>query len=120
MSEMSDRPIPDSRKEKIVHPSGDDGGDGSAWVPEDRSHKITAPPSLKKDGTKGGLAKIASGDFLNEPVNILESSNCVVDGAKINVMSFKGTGVCSEWCRKRRDNEITEEEYLQGRFTGGR
>lgn len=36
---------------------------------------------------------------------------CEIDGYEIKVMSFKGTGVCCEACRKRRNGEISESEY---------
>jgi hypothetical protein len=35
--------------------------------------------------------------------------HCVVDGRPILTMSFKGTGVCGELCRKVRDGELTLE-----------
>jgi len=31
---------------------------------------------------------------------------CVTCGRPIRVMAFKGTGVCSEQCRKDRDEEV--------------
>jgi len=38
---------------------------------------------------------------------------CEVDSRPVRVMSFKGTGVCSEICRKLRDEEITETKYME-------
>jgi hypothetical protein len=37
---------------------------------------------------------------------------CDVDGEKIVVMTFKGTGVCCEYCRKVRDKEITDDRVV--------
>ena len=66
---------------KIVHPSGDDGGDGMAWVPDESPH--------------------VSG----------KGTHCVMCAAEIKVMAFKTTGVCSEACRKFRAGDISREEY---------
>lgn len=40
---------------------------------------------------------------------------CRMDGRQIQVMSFKGTGVCSELCRKKDAGEITDAEYEEQR-----
>lgn len=51
-----------------------------------------------------------------EPVS--GKTHCVVDDNEIKVMSFRGTGVCSELCRKRRDNELTAEQYAKEKGDG--
>lgn len=48
-----------------------------------------------------------------EPYVSQHGTHCVVDGREIKVMSFKGTGVCSELCRKFRDKEIDEGKYRE-------
>lgn len=48
-----------------------------------------------------------------------DGSHCEICLGRIEVMSFKGAGVCCELCRKRRAGEISEEAYTQ-RFVFGR
>lgn len=54
---------------------------------------------------------------LQHPSN--DGSHCSQCLGRIEVMSFKGTGVCCELCRKREAGEISEESYTQ-RFVFGR
>lgn len=44
----------------------------------------------------------------------MASEVCEVDDKPIEMMAFKGTGVCSEICRKVRDREI---DYVVGDHT---
>jgi hypothetical protein len=47
-----------------------------------------------------------------EDKGVDENMICTVCLATIQVMSFKGTAVCSELCRKRRDNEYTPMDQV--------
>lgn len=40
------------------------------------------------------------------------SKFCSECGASIETMCFRGTGVCSENCRKRRDHEVHDSRAL--------
>lgn len=43
---------------------------------------------------------------------VAENQICMVCLATITTMCFRGTGVCGEQCRKRRDNESTEQRAV--------
>ena len=51
-----------------------------------------------------------------DQLSYLAHRHCRVCGKKIKVMCFKGTGICSEICRKRRDRE--EIGALESRTAG--
>ena len=47
------------------------------------------------------------------------SELCVMCGIKIETMSFKGTGVCSELCRKDRENDHSKSHAIIEAPAGG-
>lgn len=80
---------------RIVHEYFTDVALGLTPVPEQAPYTKTEPPYVSKLGT-----------------------HCTQCGAEIKVMSFVGSGVCSEICRKVRAGDMTEQRALELRGGG--
>lgn len=71
-------------------------GEAAGLVP------VTAMP----DADHSGLIEMAASEYGVDRRDI-----CRVDLRVIQIMSFKGTGVCCERCRKLRDGEPIDQPY---------
>lgn len=84
---------------------------------------MTTNPDGFKTTKPSGLNRVVAAMLASTPDRpaeqiLLENdlsvrTTCIVDGKEITVMSFKGTGVCCEYCRKVRDGELVDERKLE-------